>query len=115
MGAPKGNQNAAKGTRWRAAIERALDRRAKQSLRSAQDELDDLADKFLLAVAGGDKDAMPGFRELGDRLDGKAAQSIEVTNKTDAKEYDTGELIARLDAAGVIGPAEGAEKPQELH
>ncbi len=74
MGAPIGNQNAAKAKRWAAAIDRALDRRAQQrGLRDAQEALDELATKFLDAVEAGDISA---FRELGDRLEGKPAQAI---------------------------------------
>jgi hypothetical protein len=74
MGAPLGNQNAAKAKRWAAAIDRALDRRAQEKgLRDAQEALDQLAEQFLLAVEKGDISA---FRELGDRLEGKPAQAI---------------------------------------
>ena len=81
MGAPLGNNNAAKAKRWSAAIDRALERRAGVSLRTAQEELDDLADKFLIAVENGQSDFLPGYRELGDRLEGKAAQSVAVTGE----------------------------------
>ena len=74
MGAPLGNQNAAKAKRWAAAIDRALDRRAQQKgLRDAQEALDELAERFLLAVEQGDISA---YRELGDRLEGKPAQAV---------------------------------------
>ena len=81
MAAPLGNQNAAKAKRWTAAIERALERRAGVSLRTAQQELDELAEQFLTAVATGQKDFFPGYRELGDRLEGKAAKSVAVTGE----------------------------------
>jgi len=81
MGAPLGNKNGAKAKRWSAAIDRALERRAGVSLRTAQEELDDLADKFLIAVENGQSDFLPGYRELGDRLEGKAAQSVAVTGE----------------------------------
>ena len=69
-GAPLGNQNAAKGRAWRDAINRAL---AKRSRVDAKEALDDLAEKFLAKC---DEGEMQGFRELGDRLDGKAPQAI---------------------------------------
>lgn len=74
MGAPVGNHNAARGSRWRNAIERALERRSKKE---GIDELDRLAEKFLDAIeeaATGTEKRPPsiaGFEELGDRLDGK--------------------------------------------
>ena len=70
MGAPLGNQNAAKAKKWTAAIERAL---AKRSGKEFAEALDDLAEKFIAAVEAGD---IAGFRELGDRLDGKPAQQL---------------------------------------
>ena len=71
MAAPVGNQNAAKAKIWAAAIERALERRkpANERLKA----IDELADKFLDAVAAGDLQA---FKEFGDRMDGKPAQAI---------------------------------------
>jgi hypothetical protein len=76
MGAPFGNQNAAKAKKWTAAIERALARRAGKAFAEA---LDDLADKFIAAVENGDKDALPGFKEFGDRIEGRTVQPTEVS------------------------------------
>lgn len=70
-GAPLGNQNAAKGKPWQSAINRAL---AKRSRVEQTQALDDLAEKFLDAVAQGD---IAAFKELGDRLDGKSVQGVE--------------------------------------
>ena len=71
MGAPTGNQNAAKAKVWAAAIERALERRKPANKRLKA--IDELADKFIDAVAAGDLQA---FKEFGDRMDGKPAQAI---------------------------------------
>ena len=73
MGAPVGNQNAARGRMWRAAIERAL---AKRSRVDQVEALDDLADKLLTLAYEGDLGAL---KELGDRLEGKPGQAIELT------------------------------------
>lgn len=75
MGAPAGNQNAAKAKKWTAAIERALARRYGKKL---VDALDDLADQFIAAVEKGD---LAAFKELGDRLEGKPSQQIDLGNK----------------------------------
>lgn len=75
-GAPLGNQNALKGKRWRDAIDRALEKRSKAEGIQA---LDQLAEEFLKAVKDGEQQKMPGYRELGDRLDGKASQPVEAT------------------------------------
>ena len=80
MAAPLGNQNAARAKRWRDAINRALERRSKGDGIKA---LDQLADQFLDAVATGDKDAIPGFAALGDRLDGKPAQQLQLQGDED--------------------------------
>lgn len=70
-GAPFGNQYAAKAKKWTAAIERAL---AKRSGKALAEALDDLAEKFIEAVEKGD---LAAFKELGDRLEGKPAQTIQ--------------------------------------
>lgn len=72
MGAPIGNQNAARGRVWRAAIERALDRRS-QSRADGIKEIDAVAEKLVEAAFGGD---IAALKELGDRLEGKPAQAI---------------------------------------
>lgn len=73
MGAPVGNQNAAKAKVWHAAIMRALERRqpADQRIKA----IDELADKLLELVSTGD---LAALKEFGDRMDGKAAQSVTV-------------------------------------
>lgn len=70
MGAPIGNQNAAKAKRWSDAIDRAL---AKRSKSDGIAELDRLAEQFLKEV---EASGILGYRELADRLDGKPAQAI---------------------------------------
>lgn len=72
MGAPKGNQNAAKGKVWHGAIMRALDRRTARR-EDGTLEIDHLADKLLDLVSTGD---LPALKEFGDRMDGKPAQAI---------------------------------------
>ena len=60
------NQNATRGTVWRDAIRKAI-ARDKQSLER-------IAARLLKAAEDGD---MAAIRELGDRLDGKAALPVE--------------------------------------
>lgn len=72
MAAPKGNQNAAKAKQWSAAIERALENRAKTGQTRAE-VLEEIAEKFLKACDKGD---LAAFKELGDRLEGRAVQQI---------------------------------------
>ena len=79
-----GNQNAAKGKRWAAAIERALERRA--TGKPLPDDVSDLirgldlaAEQFVDAMFA-DKE-LARFKEFGDRMDGKSAQSLAVTGE----------------------------------
>ena len=72
-GAPKGNQNAVKGNRWAQAIDRALEKRSRAAQVNA---LDELAEKLLENCDAGD---MTALKELGDRLDGKTPQGIQLS------------------------------------
>lgn len=77
MAAPKGNQNAAKAKQWSAAIERALDKRAlNRGGKTRAEALDELAESFLKACDDGN---LVALKELADRLDGKAAQSMSIS------------------------------------
>ena len=69
MGAPLGNVNALKGKPWAAALQRALAKREDEGGRGLKYIAEVLADK----AADGD---MAAIKELGDRLDGKPAQTI---------------------------------------
>lgn len=86
MGAPLGNQNAAKAKRWTAAIERALERRATGKPRPTDVSdliagLDAAADEFVAQIFA-DKD-LGYFKELGDRLDGKPSQAVDLGSDPD--------------------------------
>ncbi len=69
-GAPVGNQNAAKAKRWQKALERAL---ARASSADVDAGLDTIADKVVAAAQSGD---VAAWKEIGDRMDGKAAQAL---------------------------------------
>jgi len=75
MAAAIGNQYAAKGKQWAMAIDRALDKRGAFDRKTA---LDELAKVLLDTAAEGE---MGALKELGDRLDGKPAQAVEVANR----------------------------------
>lgn len=77
MAAAIGNQYAAKSKRWTAAIDRAI---AKRSKLEGIEALDTLAEKLLAKVDEGDVSAI---KELGDRLEGKPAQSVMLTGDPD--------------------------------
>lgn len=78
MGAPVGNQNAAKAKLWAAAINRALEKRGGGDKVKA---LDELAEKLLANCDGGD---LAALKELGDRLDGKPAQAVALSGDEDS-------------------------------
>lgn len=79
MAAPKGNQFAAKGKRWQRAIEKALE--ARSSRKDELDALEALAESLLKRCDEGDLQAL---KELGDRIDGKSAQSMTISGDEDS-------------------------------
>lgn len=80
-GAPQGNQNAAKGKRWQDALVKALAQyENKEGKIKRGQALAKVAEMVVMRALVGDKDA---WKEIGDRLDGKAAQSLEVTGDPD--------------------------------
>ena len=71
-GAPKGNKNQSKTKPWTEALTRALLEKDGKKLRA-------IADKLVEKVMDGDIQAI---KEIGDRVEGKALQSLEA--KVDA-------------------------------
>ena len=76
-GAPAGNTNATNGRLWNAAILQALEERAaafkKRGKANKMEALVQVAHKLIgLSLSG----SVPAIKELGDRIDGKAAQPI---------------------------------------
>ena len=82
-----GNRNAANHKIWAEAIKRAIARRGP----GLTEGLNKLADQFIDAVENGEVD----FKELGDRLDGKAAQALDILDtRTEQRNLDDAELLA---------------------
>lgn len=86
MGAPLGNQYAAKAKRWTAAIERALERKA--TGKAPPEDVSDLirgldmaADIFVSQMF--DNKDLASIKELGDRIEGKPAQSMVLAGDPD--------------------------------
>lgn len=78
-GAPIGNDNAARGTRWRAAIERAIDAWPEKPQGGANElmrGINDAAYAFVCKMMT-DQD-ISFFKEFGDRIDGKPKQTMDV-------------------------------------
>lgn len=95
MGAPVGNRNAAKEKRWGSAITRVLARKSEG--RGVDGGLDDAAEKLVCAALAGEQWALI---ELGNRIDGKSAQSLTVGGDEDNPIKTVSEIILRaVDAA----------------
>lgn len=78
-GAPKGNNNASRGTDWRDAIHYALAQAGRGidgDAAAYKKGLRKVAQKFIEAAEEGEAWAM---KELGDRTDGKPNQAIEIS------------------------------------
>lgn len=75
MAAPVGNSNAKKGKQWADAVRRAI--RAKYG-KEWEESLQELAAKLVDAAGEGDFQAL---KEIGDRLDGKPAQALDIGNR----------------------------------
>ena len=74
MGAPVGNQNAAKAKRWQDALHKALTRfESDDGKVKAGEALDKIAETVVSKALAGDKDA---WQEIGNRLDGRVPQAI---------------------------------------
>lgn len=72
-GGQKGNTNGRRAKVWSQAIERALKKRSKVDQSEA---LDILAEKLLTLCDDGNLQAL---QELGNRIEGKPAQSVDMT------------------------------------
>lgn len=81
MGAPTGNQNAAKAKRWEAAILRAVEAWPKEpdstDCSALIIGLNKAAHEFVKGVY--ERGDLGFFKEFGDRLEGKAAQSLTLS------------------------------------
>lgn len=89
MAAPIGNTNGAKGTRWREAIERAIDAWPEAYQGGANEFMKGInaaAHAFVKQMmTDGD---IAFFREFGDRLDGKPKQTMDLAVSTHEQALD---------------------------
>lgn len=96
-GAQPGNNNAGKGTDWRDSIRHALakvGRKEKGNEAAYRKGLNKVAEKFIEAAEDGEAWAM---KELGDRMDGKPAQSIDLTGEVNIPLSGTVNLVKSSD------------------
>ena len=98
MGAPVGNRNAVKGRRWQEALDKALKRFAdKDAGIKAGQALDRIAKVVVQQALDGDRNAI---QEIGNRLDGKPHQSMEVA-VDDVRPKTKEEIVATAQALGM--------------
>lgn len=108
-GAPPGNQNGAKGKRWAEALDRALKLFEDKKLKVTRGQaLDRIARNVVKEAILGDFWAVA---EIGNRLDGKAHQSVDVTGSIEHKHAH--ELTDAQLADIATGRSTGAAEPQE--
>ena len=93
MGAPLDNKNATKGKPWRDAIQWALENYEKEGVVKRNMALRAIATKLVEQALDGKLDSQ---KELGDRIEGKPKQSIDVTH--DLSESTLEDLKAELAA-----------------
>jgi hypothetical protein len=96
-GGQPGNQNAVRAKRWQQAIQRAL---ARASNKDIDTGLDSAADKLVALALEGDKWAL---EELGDRIDGKPAQSVTHQGDEDGGPIALSLAVAYADPASPEG------------
>lgn len=105
---------------WGDAIRRAIKRREEDDPHA----LEKLAERLLDMAMSDGPQALGALKELGDRLDGKAHQSLDVTttHERSASELPESELDAAIAAAraariagGEKAPAGGKAKSDRVH
>ena len=92
-GGQPGNDNARAGAEWRLALKRAqvcLSAASGDERPNARKGLDILANEVVKAAAAGERWAL---QEVGDRTDGKAHQSLSVTEGDEQKRLEDEEHV----------------------
>ena len=93
MAAPKGNQNARAGRAWRDAVNYVLAEKGRQldgDGTAIEKGLRSVARKFVEQAEAGEAWAL---KELGDRVDGKAAQAIDLSGQVDVPMSGTVKIV----------------------
>ena len=115
MAAPKGNNNAAKGREWANALERALKLyESKKRKISRGQALERIANTVIEEALDG---GMWAVQEIGNRMDGKAAQSVELTGSIEHKHVHelTDDQLAHIATGGSLGTAGTPESESALN
>jgi hypothetical protein len=102
MSAPPGNKNASRGYEWREAVTRAIYRGK---------SLDRLADVLVTKALDGD---MVALREIGDRLDGKPKQQVEMTVQDALPTGPNADILSQRLAIQLAGRAGAASSSDTI-
>lgn len=78
MAAPAGNKNGENGKRWKMAIDEALALHGKDKA----DALKQVAEQLIIKAKTGD---LAAIKELGDRIDGKSVQPMDIKGELNQK------------------------------
>jgi hypothetical protein len=100
-GAPRKNQNAERGARFRKALDAVIKRRGGQAA------IEEVVEALMVAATNGEQWAV---REFFDRMEGKAHQSISTENETTVRHLISDEPMSKDEwtkqyAGGVATPA----------
>ena len=102
VGGQTGNNNAARGSEWREAVVRAI-KRGKG--------LDQLAEVLVAKALDGD---MVALKEVGDRLDGKPKQQVDVTVQDAQPTGPNADTLSQRLAIQLAGRAGTADTPNTV-
>jgi len=114
-GAPKGNNNASKGKRWAEALDKALKQFSDKKLKVEMGQaLDRIAKNVVKEAIQGDWWAVA---EIANRMDGKAAQAVEITGSLEHKHVHelTDDQLAHIATGGSLGTADPQEGESALN
>lgn len=108
MAAPKGNRNAAKAKEWEAAIRHALNNYETSSIKRGL-ALREIAKNVVQAALQGEWRAI---EEIGNRLDGKAPQSVDVSGEVTQRHVSdlSDEQLANIAAGSSTGTAKAKSR-----
>ena len=120
MGAPKGNTNAARGIRFRQALENALAEYEDMAIGVAKGQaLRAICTQIVADCLSPDPTVrIPSRNALADRIDGKAKEHIEAKiTRAVAEELTDEQLldIARSSGDGATETPTGAQDPSGIH
>ena len=93
-GAPKGNKNATKNKRWTQAIDKALKQYNEGDVKAGH-ALDAIAMKLVRKAVTTTDDQVfdKAIAVIGDRIEGKATQAVELSGHLTASDMTTEELL----------------------